>query len=125
MRRAALTLAVAIVLTVVALLAAPAMATSTSSAVARPGGPAATAQPSRPGEGWLTGRRQRLLAVWILIDVGGALLWFGSEPVRAPKLLGSVGAHRPAPPPDDRREPPVRGIGRFARPRNGPPSRLL
>jgi hypothetical protein len=77
-----------------------------------------------PGDGWLTGRRQRLAAVWVLIDVGGLLFWYGSAPARRPRLLGSVGAHRGTPDSDDEPDAPVRGIGRFARPRRGPPGRL-
>lgn len=125
---AGLALAVLFGLALVLPRSAPARATTGSSAhttatkqstVARP------SVPAQPGQGWLTGRRQRLLAVWLLVDVGGLLFWYGAEPVRAPKLLGAVGAHRLEPEtvePDIR---PVRGIGRFARPRSGPPSRLL
>jgi hypothetical protein len=122
-RRAAGVAVVAVGLAIAVLLGDPARATATATRPTTAAASLATTPPARPGEGWLTGRRQRLLAVWILIDVGGALLWFGSEPARPPKLLGSVGAHRPTPPPDE--EQPVRGIGRFARPRSNPPSRLL
>jgi hypothetical protein len=124
-RRAVLGAAAVLALTVLVLLAGPSKA-ATSPPVPSPAPSATThAMPAGPGQGWLTGRRQRLLAVWILVDVGGLLLWFGSEPVRAPKLLGSVGAHRAAPPPEDTEDQPIRGIGRFARPRRGPPSRLV
>ena len=123
MRRGALGAIVALGLMMGVLLAAPALAATTPSS--RSTAPSATTQPARPGEGWLTGRRQRLLAVWILVDVGGALLWFGSAPARAPKLLGSVGAHRSSLPTEGAPDQEVRGIGRFARPRTAPPSRLL
>ncbi|HUZ44131.1 MAG TPA: hypothetical protein VMU63_06970 [Acidimicrobiales bacterium] len=78
----------------------------------------------QPGQGWLTGRKQRLLAVLVLLDVGAALLWYGSDTVRPPRLLGSVGAHRSGLVDPVEHDPTVRGIGRFARSRSRPPHRL-
>lgn len=123
-----LALAVLFGLALVLPLSAPAHATTGSPARTTATTPSTVARPSvlsEPGQGWLTGRRQRLLAVWLLVDVGGLLFWYGSGPVRAPKLLGAVGAHRPEPETVEPELRPVGGIGRFARPRSGPPSRLL
>jgi len=79
----------------------------------------------QPGQGWLTGRKQRLLAVWVLLDVGAVLLWYGSDTVRPPRLLGSLGARQASLSSGPlEHEPIVGGIGRFARLRSGPPSRL-
>ncbi|MHB1911672.1 MAG: hypothetical protein ACYCTI_06410 [Acidimicrobiales bacterium] len=85
---------------------------------------AKTVSAPEPGQGWLTGRRQRLLAVWILLDVGAVLLWYGSDTVRPARLLGSLGARQTAPTGPIERDPAVGGIGRFARHRDGPPNRL-
>ncbi|MHB1854543.1 MAG: hypothetical protein ACYCSJ_07515 [Acidimicrobiales bacterium] len=83
-----------------------------------------TVSAPEPGQGWLTGRRQRLLAVWVLIDVGAVLLWYGSDPVRPPRLLGSLGARQATPIDPIEHDLEVGGIGRFARHRDGPPKRL-
>ena len=67
-------------------------------------------------------RGERLLAVALLLMMGGALWWLGGKPTRAPRLLGSLGARSGA---GDVAEQAVAmgGIGRFARPRpaGGPP----
>ena len=105
-------------------LGGPVRAATTSPTGSKPTA-ARVAAPPEPGQGWLTGRRQRLLAFRILVDVGGLMLWFGAEPARSPRLLGSVGAHRAVPAPEEEPDEPVRGIGRFARPRSAPPHRLL
>jgi hypothetical protein len=62
-----------------------------------------------------------IASVIALAAIGAALWWLSSRPQRAPRLLGSVGggaaaAEAPAP-----TTPPVRGLGRFARPRTLPP----
>jgi hypothetical protein len=64
-------------------------------------------------------RGERLLAVSLLLAMGGALWWFGGQQLRAPRLLGSLGAA--AFPADDgeRERRGNGGIGRFARPRGG------
>ncbi|GAC1532909.1 MAG: hypothetical protein NVS3B12_11610 [Acidimicrobiales bacterium] len=64
-------------------------------------------------------RSTRILAVALLIGIGLALFWFGGETVRAPRLIGNLGGRMgigsaPAVAPK-----PMRGIGRFARPRDG------
>jgi hypothetical protein len=65
---------------------------------------------------------RRYFAVSILLATGAALFLFGGRPARGPRLLGSL-ASRAGP---VGREAPARigGIGRFARPRTGPPPRL-
>lgn len=63
-------------------------------------------------------RATRIVAVGLLLGIGLALFWFGGQPVRAPRMIGTlggrmtpaVGAAGPA--------HQVRGIGRFARPRD-------
>ena len=66
-------------------------------------------------------RGERIMAVALLLGLGGALFWVGGAPVRPPRLLGSLGAGQVI---DDT---PVAkgGIGRFARPRSGIPPRLF
>jgi len=83
-----------------------------------------TVSAPEPGQGWLTGRKQRLLAVWVLLDVGAVLLWYGSDTVRPPRLLGSLGARQASSADPLEEEHTVGGIGRFARRRSGPPNRL-
>jgi hypothetical protein len=87
--------------------------------------PAAFASSIRSG-GLMGGRRQQLLGVWLLIDAGLALLLFGSELEPPPRLLGALAARAPVEPSDDQRASGQErgGIGRFARPRTGPPARL-
>jgi hypothetical protein len=81
--------------------------------------PAGVANPFRPD----AGRGERLMAVALLALRAAALWWVGGQPVRAPRLLGSLGAgaataleHADA----------RRGIGRFSRIRTGTrPPRLF
>lgn len=101
----------------------------------------ATAAPGVPGSGPGTptaqqapltdeGRTAQVAAVLTLMAIGGALFWLGSQPVRAPRLLGSLGgsgtAVAAAATAADASivRAPSRGIGRFARPRTAPPTRL-
>jgi len=68
-------------------------------------------------------RGQRALAFALLLLLGLSLWWFGGQPVRRPRLLGSLGAGDA----DDADEPVFTnagGIGRFARPRGDRPPRL-
>ncbi|HMC40112.1 MAG TPA: hypothetical protein VKI19_10655, partial [Acidimicrobiales bacterium] len=91
------------------------------------GGPTAVAAPASaaPGGGTGkpggTGRAPRIMAVGLLVATGLALFRLAAQPVRAPRSLlrgalpGEVAvavSH------------PVRGIGRFARPRPAPPKRI-
>lgn len=69
--------------------------------------------------GWITSRRQRLVGVWLLVDTGLVLLLFGARQQRQPRLLGSLGSRSVGPAPEP--PGPVGGLGRFARPRSGPP----
>ena len=85
---------------------------------------AQTVSAPEPGQGWLTGRKQRLLAVWVLLDAGAVLLWYGSDTVRPPRLLGSLGARQASSGDPLEEEQTMGGIGRFARRRSGPPNRL-
>jgi len=66
-------------------------------------------------------RGQRALGLVLLVLLGLSLWWFGGQPVRRPRLLGSLGADA------EPEEPTVvgsGGIGRFARPRTERPPRL-
>ena len=67
-------------------------------------------------------RGQRAIALAILLALVAALWWFGGQQGRAPRLLGSLGeASSPA---SSELYVAMGGIGRFARPRTGPPPRL-
>lgn len=57
-------------------------------------------------------RGERTLAVLLLLAIAGGLWWVGGQQVRAPRLLGSLGAGTPNVFIPDVRD---RGIGRFAR----------
>ncbi|HZT67223.1 MAG TPA: hypothetical protein VFA11_15645 [Acidimicrobiales bacterium] len=106
-------------------LPAPAAPTPTASAPTRaPAGGVVSAAPAVPASspGFLTGRRQQLLGVWLMIDAGLALAFFGGSADRMPRLLGSLAARRGEHSPAAGVE--MGGIGRFARPRSGPPRRL-
>jgi hypothetical protein len=73
-------------------------------------------------------RGERLLAVLLLLLMALAMWWFGGDQIRAPRLLGSLGAGSAAVPPaddGDRARGGNGGIGRFARPRTGKPTRLF
>lgn len=67
-------------------------------------------------------RTGRILALAVLLAMGGALYWLSEQPIRSPRLLGAVGGGAPVVP-----DGPVdtgRGIGRFRRDRATPPGRL-
>ncbi len=57
-------------------------------------------------------RGERTLAVFLLLAIAAGLWWVGGQQVRAPRLLGSLGAGTPNVFVPDVRD---RGIGRFAR----------
>ncbi|HZU72945.1 MAG TPA: hypothetical protein VE990_09265 [Acidimicrobiales bacterium] len=102
--------------------AAPAASTTGARGSAGQGSiqPVASATP-----GLLHGRRQQLFGVWLMVDSMIVLALFGGGPARAPRLLGSLGSRAPAPEPESPSEETViGGIGRFARPRSGPPRRI-
>ncbi|HUF33265.1 MAG TPA: hypothetical protein VMN58_08685 [Acidimicrobiales bacterium] len=76
-------------------------------------------------------RTAQVAAVLTLMAIAGALFWLGSQPVRAPRLLGSLGGSGTAAAAAATTtaeasiiSAPSRGIGRFARPRTAPPTRL-
>lgn len=60
-------------------------------------------------------RAERTLAFLLLAALGGGLFWFGGQPARAPRLLGSLGHDQP----DGIAASAMAGVGRFARPRGG------
>lgn len=66
-------------------------------------------------------RGQRALGLALLVLLGLSLWWFGGQPVRNPRLLGSLGADAA---PDEPTFVSSGGIGRFARPRAERPPRL-
>lgn len=59
-------------------------------------------------------RSERMMAVALLLGLGAALWWVGGQPMRPPRLLGSLGAANVVPAVVD-----ARGIGRFAKVRLG------
>ncbi|MBW3667933.1 MAG: hypothetical protein KY443_01855 [Actinobacteria bacterium] len=66
-------------------------------------------------------RRERLMAVALLLSMAVAMWWKGGSPTRTPRLIGAAaGRSTPSTPPP----PALRGIGRFARERFGRPRRL-
>jgi hypothetical protein len=71
-------------------------------------------------------RGERIMAVLLLLALGGALWWVGGQPTRAPRLLGSLGAGAAVVDPALAAGNTPKGIGRFARPRLGErPPRLF
>jgi hypothetical protein len=61
-------------------------------------------------------------ALALLGAIVAGLWWFGGQQARAPRLLGSLGEGAVVD--EGRLYVPSGGIGRFARPRTGPPPRL-
>lgn len=66
-------------------------------------------------------RVERVLAVSILLALAVGMWWIGGQPVRPPRLLGSLGSGASAPVATGIR---AGGVGRFTRPRRGSPPRL-
>jgi hypothetical protein len=69
-----------------------------------------------------TSRGQQVTALALLGAIVAGLWWFGGQQARAPRLLGSLGEGAVVD--EGRLYVPSGGIGRFARPRTGPPPRL-
>jgi hypothetical protein len=72
-------------------------------------------------------RAQRALALGMLGLIAAAVWWFGGKQARSPRLLGSLGESKAGDLAAEGGSPlyvPLGGIGRFARPRTGPPPRL-
>jgi hypothetical protein len=67
-------------------------------------------------------RGERVVALFLLVALGLVVWWFGGQPIRAPRLLGSLGDRDT--PGDDAVFVRSGGIGRFARPRSHRPPRL-
>ena len=67
-------------------------------------------------------RRDRIMAVSMLLAMAGALWWLGGNPSRGPRLIGAAAGRTPG----ERavEQPLSRGVGRFARPRGGRVPRL-
>lgn len=64
---------------------------------------------------------RRVMAAAVLVALGAVLYLISRRPARPPRLIGAfAGNAPPAAPPSER----IGGIGRFARPRSGPPPRL-
>lgn len=63
-------------------------------------------------------RATRIVAVALLLGIGLALFWFGGQPVRAPRMIGTLGGRMTPVAVAAGRPHQVRGIGRFARPRD-------
>jgi hypothetical protein len=82
--------------------------------VAPDGRSAKTASASGPDPARDSTRGQRVVAALTLLALAAALWWFGSSPARPARFLGSAGSAGRVP-----RSAPVRGVGRFARPRRG------
>jgi hypothetical protein len=112
----------------------PSFSAPSSPAVAAPaadaGGEATPSIPTTPTvaaiEAAEESRAPQLVAILTLLLVGAALWWLGSQPQRAPRLLGSVGgaASREADVPVAAATARPRGVGRFARIRTAAPNRL-
>jgi hypothetical protein len=100
-------------------VAAPAAA-SRPQVAQRPAG-ATSAVAALPGH--RDARGQRALAVGLLVLMTVGWWWFGSRPVRPPQLLGSLGGRVAPADPGGGAAVVVRGIGRFARPREAPLNR--
>lgn len=67
-------------------------------------------------------RAGRILAMVILLAMGGGLWWLSGQPIRQPRLLGALGGG--AVPVVATTSETGRGIGRFRRERTAPPNRL-
>ena len=63
-------------------------------------------------------RATRIVAVALLLGIGLALFWFGGQPVRAPQMIGTLGGRMAPAAVVAGPAHQVRGIGRFARPRD-------
>lgn len=63
-------------------------------------------------------RATRIVAVGLLLGIGLALFWFGGQPVRAPRMIGTLGGRMTPAVVAAGPAHQVRGIGRFARPRD-------
>lgn len=95
----------------------------------RPAGAPVAAAPTgeHPASGPTGGR---VMAFCLLVATGLALFFLAAQPDRAPKLLGPLSARvrGPAKAPDGRAGTPspavIGGLGRFARERTAPPTRL-
>ena len=67
-------------------------------------------------------RTGRIIAVLLLLGMGGGLWLFGGQEIRQPRLLGALAGDTPVL--VDRPSDTGRGIGRFRRDRSAAPNRL-
>ena len=93
--------------------------TSVAAPASRPGRVAVPAGRVSNPFGPDASRGERIMAVLLLLAMGGALWWVGGQPTRAPRLLGSLGAGAVTIDPAVAGASTPKGIGRFARPRLG------
>lgn len=85
----------------------------------------AVQQPSAASAAKTGGNRAaRIMAVSVLVVTGLALFALAGRPARAPRRLGAFGHAAPATAGAAGGEAVVGGVGRFARPRIGPPKRI-
>jgi hypothetical protein len=102
----------------------PALAAGATRPTTSPAAPGNLSAGAHPGTAAVAASAEgtparRVMAAVVLIALGAALYLISRTPARAPRLIGAFASvSAPA--------PPVRvgGIGRFARPRTGPPPRL-
>lgn len=102
---------------------APSPAAPGASATGNPDRGGATLAPvSSVVRGVSDSRVVRVAAVGLLLVIAAALFWFGGQSARDPERIGNLGARmggRPETAAAAARSAPLRGIGRFARPREG------
>lgn len=98
--------------------AAPAAAPPTSELGSGASAPSPIADVLEP---FRESRVARIICVAVLLAMGAALLAFGGQPIRAPRLLGALAGDAPV---LVDLSPAGRGIGRFRRERAAPPNRL-
>ena len=84
-------------------------------------GPAAPSPIADVFEPFRESRVARIICVVVLLAMGAAVLVFGGQPIRSPRLLGALAGDVPA---LVDQSPAGRGIGRFRRERLGAPNRL-
>lgn len=104
----------------------PSVSSPTAAAApAASAGPApAVATPAAAHSANSNDRGERVMALVLLCGLGAALWWFGGQAERPPRLLGSLGGGGDAGTTGAEAAAPIGGIGRFARPRTGPPKPL-
>lgn len=106
----------------------PGLAAPATTPVAAPAAPARPVAPAASPRQVLTPvavsapalsdkRSTRIVAVLLLLGIGVALFWFGGQPVRSPHMVGNLGGRMGSAVVVAGPAHEVRGVGRFARPR--------